>query len=71
MKTTRAPLTSTAAALGLCLVLGLGTSQASIVERALMPGEVIAGHAKYEDDCDRCHISFDQSAQAALCGLPR
>lgn len=67
MKTVGLTSTFVTAVLGFCLQFGVGSSQASIVERALMPGEVITGHAKYEDDCDRCHLSFDQSAQAALC----
>lgn len=32
-----------------------------------MPGSVIQGHAKYEDDCRRCHIPFRKSAQDGLC----
>lgn len=37
------------------------------IEKALMPGEVIQGHAKYEMECERCHRMFDKSAQAGLC----
>lgn len=37
------------------------------VETALMPGKLVAGHAKLEDDCERCHQRFDKSAQTRLC----
>lgn len=40
---------------------------AETVEKALMPGEVIQGHAKYEQECAKCHQRFDQGAQARLC----
>ncbi len=40
---------------------------AQVIEKALMPGEVIAGHAKFELDCDKCHQRFDKSAQTRLC----
>lgn len=32
-----------------------------------MPGEVIQGHAKYENECSKCHEVFDKSAQTRLC----
>jgi len=32
-----------------------------------MPGELIAGHAKYEADCGKCHVRFDRSRQDQLC----
>lgn len=32
-----------------------------------MPGKVIQGHAKYEDDCKNCHKRFDKAAQDRLC----
>ncbi|MEQ1563035.1 MAG: cytochrome c3 family protein, partial [Nitrospiraceae bacterium] len=37
------------------------------VETALMPGQVIEGHAKWEEDCAKCHKRFDKGAQNALC----
>ncbi len=37
------------------------------LERVLMPGEVIEDHAKYEDQCERCHARFDKAAQPKLC----
>lgn len=37
------------------------------VETALMPGEVIEGHAKLEAKCKECHVRFDKEAQSKLC----
>jgi hypothetical protein len=37
------------------------------VESALMPGQVIEGHAKWEEDCTKCHKRFDKAAQNTLC----
>ncbi len=37
------------------------------VETALMPGQVIAGHAKWEEECTKCHKRFDKAAQSGLC----
>jgi hypothetical protein len=42
------------------VVLGAG-------ETALMPGEVIQGHAKLEANCEECHVRFDKEAQTRLC----
>ena len=53
-----------------CFASGLAFSSpasATLVERALMPGEVISAHAKWEDDCKSCHVSFDREGQTALC----
>ncbi len=36
-------------------------------ETALMPGEVIEGHAKLEAECKECHVRFDKEAQTGLC----
>ena len=36
-------------------------------ETALMPGEVIKGHAKLEAECKECHVRFDKAAQSKLC----
>ncbi|MBI5853900.1 MAG: cytochrome C [Nitrospirae bacterium] len=40
---------------------------AESVETALMPGEVIEGHAKWEEDCAKCHMRFNKAAQTSLC----
>src|SRR3990172_2645903 len=39
-------------------------AQANIL---LMPGEVIKGHAKEEETCEKCHKKFDKGAQPRLC----
>jgi len=49
---------------GLLSCTGAG---ADTVETALMPGQVIEGHAKYEADCKQCHKRFDKRAQSGLC----
>jgi hypothetical protein len=36
-------------------------------ESVLMPGKVIEGHAKLEEDCNECHVRFDKEAQTRLC----
>ena len=43
------------------------SSWADNVETALMPGQVSAGHAKWEEDCTKCHKRFDKAAQNTLC----
>lgn len=40
---------------------------AQSLEGVLMPGEVIAGHAKLEQDCAKCHVRFNKAAQDGLC----
>ena len=35
--------------------------------KLLMPGEVIKGHAKEEENCEKCHKKFDKAAQSTLC----
>jgi hypothetical protein len=37
------------------------------IETLLMPGPVIASHARYEQECSRCHDRADRGRQAALC----
>ena len=41
--------------------------RAQTLEGVLMPGKVIAGHAKIEQDCDKCHVKFNKAAQDGLC----
>jgi hypothetical protein len=45
-----------------CSGLAYGTG-----ELALMPGQVIKGHAKLEEKCGECHVRFNQNAQSGLC----
>jgi len=35
--------------------------------KLLMPGEVIQGHAKDEEACEKCHKKFDKKAQSGMC----
>ncbi len=37
------------------------------LEHIFMPGKVIAGHAKYENECKNCHKNFEHSSQRELC----
>jgi hypothetical protein len=50
------------------MLMPIGTQAwADNVETALMPGQVIEGHAKWEEDCTKCHKRFDKAAQTMLC----
>ncbi|MBI4985177.1 MAG: cytochrome C [Rhodocyclales bacterium] len=40
---------------------------AQTVEKVVMPGDVIEGHAKIEQECEKCHKRFDKAAQTGLC----
>ena len=37
------------------------------LESALRPGDLIKGHAKWDDECKQCHVRFDRTAQNELC----
>ena len=52
--------------LGALMVL-VSTAWADTVETAVMPGRVIEGHAKWEEDCAKCHKRFNKAAQTHLC----
>jgi len=39
----------------------------NVLERLVMPGALIEGHAKAEADCANCHKSFSKDAQSELC----
>ncbi len=45
----------------------VSTAWADTVETAVMPGRVIEGHAKWEEDCAKCHKRFNKAAQTHLC----
>jgi len=53
-------------ALVLC-ALAPGPAAAQNIESVLRPGDLIRGHAKWENDCAQCHIKFDRAAQDRLC----
>ena len=40
---------------------------ASNLETLIMPGKVIAGHAKWEASCEKCHEAFSKTMQNRLC----
>ena len=37
------------------------------IESLVMPGKLVDGHAKYEDECSNCHQPFSKESQAQLC----
>ncbi|MDP1693832.1 MAG: cytochrome c3 family protein [Burkholderiaceae bacterium] len=54
----------------LALVLGacvLAPTLAQTIESVIRPGDVIQGHAKWEEECSKCHVRFDRAAQDRLC----
>ncbi len=53
-------------ALLLALVV-LAPVSAQTIESVLRPGELIQGHAKWEEECAKCHVRFDRAAQERLC----
>jgi len=56
------------AALALLLwSLAASPVEAASVERLVMPGPLIEGHAKLEADCANCHVSFERGAQSSRC----
>jgi len=44
-----------------------GSAVALDMEKLIMPGPVIEGHADIEGDCSRCHTPFRSEAEKALC----
>ena len=54
-------------ALGILASALSGQAPASVMERLVMPGDVIKGHAKYEDECSKCHKPFSKALQRDLC----
>ena len=51
----------------LAMLLLPGAAFAASLERLVMPGPVIKGHADLENDCSNCHRAFVASEQPALC----
>ena len=54
-------------ALILLLLLSPSFVMAQSIDDVLSPGEVIAGHAKWESECTKCHQRFNKAAQPRLC----
>ena len=52
---------------GIILAAHAYPADAQSLETAIMPGEVIQGHAKYESECSNCHVRFERAAQTRLC----
>jgi hypothetical protein len=50
-----------------CLLLWSGLAPAQNIESIIMPGQLIAGHAKLEGDCQNCHVRFKKAEQDRLC----
>ena len=42
-------------------------AHADNIESVLRPGELVQGHAKWEEECTKCHVRFDRAAQDKLC----
>lgn len=40
---------------------------AQTIESVLRPGDLIQGHAKWEEECSKCHVRFERAAQDRLC----
>ncbi|WP_284619043.1 cytochrome c3 family protein [Aquabacterium humicola] len=49
------------------LLLAAAAAPAQGIESVLRPGELIRGHAKWDDDCAQCHVRFDRAAQNERC----
>lgn len=49
------------------LLLMLGSTASAQLEKLVMPGRVIAGHAEIEGDCAACHNVQSDLPQATLC----
>ncbi len=64
---TRRPWRPTGIVFALLAGLCAAAAAAQSFEGVLSPGQVIAGHAKYEDDCTKCHVRFDKAGQDHLC----
>ena len=46
---------------------GVLNASADTIESVMMPGKVIQGHVKWEDNCQKCHKKFDKEGQNTLC----
>jgi hypothetical protein len=53
--------------LTLCTSLALAWLAPAHAGDIVSPGDVIQGHAKFENECEKCHKRFDKSAQSGLC----
>ncbi|MFQ5329291.1 MAG: cytochrome c3 family protein [Thermodesulfobacteriota bacterium] len=69
MKSTRRYIHTIPALLFLVIASSQWTAiaEAASIERMVMPGDVISGHAKYENKCSNCHKPFSKTTQTQLC----
>jgi hypothetical protein len=52
----------------LCWLLAAApAAPAQTIESVLRPGDLVQGHAKWEEDCGKCHVRFERAAQDRLC----
>jgi len=49
-----------------CLI-SVSSASAGRLDMLLMPGELIAGHAPFEQDCEQCHETLEKHSQADRC----
>ena len=45
---------------------GVAAAQ-NLLEKLVIPGPVIQGHAKVEQECGKCHEPFSRQSQTRLC----
>jgi hypothetical protein len=50
-----------------CLLLSGACASAQSIESVVRPGDLVQGHAKWEEECAKCHVRFDRAAQDRLC----
>ncbi len=55
------------AAIMIGITIYSGPSRATHIESLIMPGDVIEGHAEYENSCGKCHNRFDRKKQKSKC----
>lgn len=51
----------------LLLSTGAGATELTLKQQILMPGPLIAGHAKFEADCESCHTPFAKGGLTERC----
>ena len=49
------------------LLLASADADAVDLEKLVMPGPVVKGHAEIEAECGKCHAPFRKASQDALC----
>lgn len=51
----------------LCLLACTPGALGQTLESVLRPGDLIKGHARWDEACDQCHVRFDRGAQNERC----